>query len=34
MGNHRLTRTSNNSKDHEISSLNLKKIDYKNKAKT
>ena len=34
MGNHRLTRTSNNSEDHEISSLNLKKIDYKNKAKT
>ena len=34
IGNHRLPRTSNNSENHEISSLNLKKIDNNNKAKT
>ena len=33
MGNHRLTRTSNNSENHEKYSLNLKMIDYNNKAK-
>ena len=33
IGNHRLSRTSNNSENHEKSSLNLKKIDYNNKAK-
>ena len=35
IGNHQLTRTSNNSEIHEKSSLNLKKINnyYNNKAK-
>ena len=33
IGNHGLTKTSNNSENHEKSSLNLKKIDYSNKAK-
>ena len=33
IGNHRLSRTSNNSENHEKSSLNLKKIDYNNKTK-
>ena len=33
IGNHRLTGTSNNSENHEKSSLNLKKINYNNKTK-
>ena len=33
IGNHRLTRTSNDIENHEKSSINLKKIDYNNKAK-
>ena len=33
IGNHQLTRTSNNSENHEKSSIYLKKINYNNKAK-
>ena len=33
IGNHQLTGTSNNSKNHEKSSLNLKKINYNYKEK-